>query len=118
MLIFLFILLYLSFWLFQVSSAQSLAGSSITEFECDGTERLNTLLSPGGQVKNTGTVSIGINVEGGTAPTAQPAGPGCIILVPPAAGKDGEWVNLPVTCRKFSSVSTAGATYLSYRGLR
>ena len=78
------------------------------EFECDTTQRLATLVSPGGKVSNTSAVDAFINVDGGTVTTTQPAG---------ASGRSvpaGSTVVLPRTCMSFTFKTASGTAYLLY----
>ena len=90
-----------------MASANVTNGPAGREFECDSTQRLATLVVPGGTVSNTGTVDAYINVDAGTAATSQPAG---------ASGRTvsvGATVRLPRSCMSFTFVS-GSTTYLLY----
>lgn len=77
------------------------------EVECDNTQRLATLLTPGGTVSNNGAVDAVINPSGGTVTLTQPAGASCLPV------PVGATVKLPFSCSGFTFKSTA-QTFLVY----
>lgn len=91
----------------MASADVTLPGSSVLEFEVDGTQRTATLNKPGGYLYNSGSVEAVVNVDAGTVDTSQGRDPG---NMPVPSGKSAP---LPPTCGSFT-FKAGSSTYLVY----
>lgn len=94
-----------------MASANQTIHDSGLEFEADGTEHTATLDTPGGYVRNTGTVDAVINVINEACVLTHPVGGGNMYI--PA----GKTYPLPNDCSKFRFKSTGASTWLDVRKL-